>query len=69
MIADQFGERRARHQHAFVDIKLETAKPGFASNIGGGLARVDAQFENLDDLLALLERQRAAEIIVGPVIG
>ena len=67
MVRDQLGDRRSRHQHAFIDVKAQPAKPRFSRDIRGRLPRLHAQFQALDNLLAFGQRQHCVEIIIGKV--
>ena len=62
-VFNQFADRRARHQHAFVDIELVAAEPGFISEVGNRYTLVDAADNALNDAVTLAGgKARAAHI-------
>lgn len=65
MTVDQLGDRRARHQHAFIDDEGQTAEPGLAQQVGGGYALFDAALEQRLQVSVLVVFQAAIEIGVG----
>ena len=49
VVVDQLANRRARHQHAFIDIELVAAEPGFVGQVGDRNALVHAADHALND--------------------
>ena len=49
VVVDQLTNRRARHQHAFIDIELVAAEPGFVGQIGDRNTLVHATDDALND--------------------
>ena len=59
-VPDEFGERRARHQHAFVHIEFETGEPGLVDQVRDRNALVDA---------ACSQREHRGGFVVAHLIG
>ena len=51
LVIDQFANRRARHQHALIDIEFMAAEPCFVGQVSDGNAFVDAANHALDDTM------------------
>ena len=63
MVINEFANRRARHQHALIDVKLMSAEPGFVGQISDRNAFVNAANHALNDAVFLTGSQaRGAHI-------
>jgi len=51
MFRDQFGQERARHDHAFIDIETVPAEPCFIGQIGGGNALFGALVDDAQQIV------------------
>ena len=51
MVVNEFANRRARHQHAFIDVKLMAAEPGFVGQISDRNALVNTANDALNDAM------------------
>ena len=61
MLLDQFGNERARHDHALVDIETKAAQPGFVGDVGGRHALVRALFDHMQHGVDFSARQTGVE--------
>ena len=67
-LADQFGNRRARHQHALVHLERQAAEPGLAEQVGGRHAFADAALDQAAEQVALVILQPTVQVGVGHFI-
>ena len=51
LVIDQFANRRARYQHALINIEFMAAEPCFVGQVSDGNAFVDAANHALDDTM------------------
>jgi hypothetical protein len=65
VVIDQFTNRRTRHQHAFINVKLMAAEPGFIGEVGNRDTFIDAANDALNDTVTLAGGQRALRISSG----
>ena len=59
---DEFSNRRARYQHAIVDIEWHAGKPGLTDQIRRRYPLFETGTQQIDNGMAFLERQRGIQI-------